>query len=144
MKKVSLTAFLLILFVTGCGKKQPLTCQKTETNDNGIVLSQDVKINFKEDIVTEVSLESTVKVTEEQKAYLEEAASSLETAMEKYKDRNGITYKSEKSSDSIKIVLKEKMASISESDKEELGINYGKQSISAVKQGFEEQGFNCK
>lgn len=144
MKKLSLTTILIILFVTGCGGKETLTCEKTETNDNGIVLSQNVKIDFKKDVVTEVMLESTIKVTEEQATYLEEASTSLETAMEKYKNRTGITYKSEKATDSIKITLKEKMSSISEADKEELGINYGKQSISAVRQGFEEQGFGCK
>lgn len=143
MKKLSFIA-VLILIVTGCTKKQVLTCDKTEINDNKLNLSQSVKITFQEDIVTDVLLESTIKVPEAETVYLEEASNSLEAAMEKYKNRTGITYKNEKTADSIKISLKEKMADISDSDKQELGINYGKQSMSAVKQGFEEQGFVCK
>lgn len=125
MKKyLSLIAVLSVLFITGCGNKDKLTCSKVK-DVSGSVLNTEVVTTFKNNYATK----SEVKIVAE--CETEDIAKGF---AKQYESKEGHTVKVDKT----KVTVKYKTTVAEENKKDD------ENKDSQVKANYESQGYTCK
>jgi len=146
--KILVAIFAVGVLLTGCGKKETLTCTNTQTA-SGVKMNQEVVIDFNgktvENIKMTVDSEATTDII---KKNWDVFASTLDKQY-KEKDANGIkvTTTNNKDKYTYKIAIEIDLA---KADKKSLAeynlssIANAKGKLSDVKKSAEDSGFTCK
>ena len=137
MKKKFILVILLTLFiVTGCDKKEKLSC-KTSVTDTGSSNNLNITFNFVNDKISSVYEEGTITFDETYVKYINSYKESLE---ETYKNK-GFDYSATISNNNINF----KLVSDSKSNSKLLKIlNIKEKTKEKVKKTMEERGYSCK
>lgn len=125
MKKyLSLIAVLSVLFITGCGKENKLTCNKTK-DMSGSTLNTEFVTTFKDDYATktEAKIVADCETEEIAKAFAKQ-----------YEGKEGHTVKVDKK----KVTVKYKLTVDEENKRSD------ENKSSQVKTYYENQGYTCK
>lgn len=123
-KLVFLCAVCAVILMTGCGKKDTLTCTN-EQSFGTATLTSEIKVTFKDDYATKT--ETTMVATFD----TEDTATAF---AENYKDKEDYTVEQ----DGSKVTVKQTQ----EVDKESAKSDENKKDY--VKEYLEEEGFTCK
>lgn len=145
MKKflyVGIMIFGLCLF-TGCGSKV-LECSKDNSYSEEMKMIQNVKVTFKKDEVTKLSMDMHVELGENYLEYKEALIESVESEFSSLKDTKGLDYSTESSDNGFTFNLKADMKKMDDEAKAELDIVNTNQSYDNAKSEFESEGYTCK
>lgn len=145
MKKIIIGIAGLLLFAsTGCTKTEKISCTKDTAVQDGMKMTQTMKATFKDNIVTYLEIGTTLEVEEQLQEYFDAANTSLVEEYAIYQDKTGIEVVNDKKELKSYVGVKINLNKVSEEDKKELNLNYGKQSKESTKAEFEAEGYTCK
>ncbi len=134
---------VMIGLLTGCGKEKVLECDLKETQ-NGMQMSQNLKATFKGNEVKDITMKMDVVLEEKYKSYSDMFVSSIDSQFTKYKNKKGLTYKTEKSDDGVVVNIYADLDKMSKEDKEELDLVDTTGSYDKTKEELEKEGYTCK
>lgn len=146
--KILIAIFAVGILVTGCGKKETLTCTTTQTT-SGVKMNQEVVIDFNGKTVENIKMTvDSVATNDLIKKSWDVFASTLDKQYQK-KDTKGIKVetKNDKDNYTYKIAID---IDLKKADKKSLAeynlssIANAKGKISDVKKSAENSGFTCK
>ena len=133
---------VMIGLLTGCGKEKVLECDLKETQ-NGMQMSQNLKATFKGNEVKDITMKMDVVLEEKYKSYSDMFVSSIDSQFTKYKNKKGLTYKTEKSDDGVVVNIYADLDKMSKEDKEELDLVDTTGSYDKTKEELEKEGYTC-
>lgn len=126
MKKyLSLIAVLSVLFITGCGNEDKLSCSKEKVYDDGSTLNNEYVTTFKDDYATKTETTIVAEYKEEDRA---------KGFAKQYEGKEGYSIKVDKN----KVTVKYKTTVDEESKKSD------ENKKSQVRTYYENQGYTCK
>ena len=134
---------VMIGLLTGCGKEKVLECDLKETQ-NGMQMSRNLKATFKGNEVKDITMKMDVVLEEKYKSYSDMFVSSIDSQFTKYKNKKGLTYKTEKSDDGVVVNIYADLDKMSKEDKEELDLVDTTGSYDKTKEELEKEGYTCK
>lgn len=142
-KKMFLLVILMIsLFVTGCDKKQTLTCTKSE-DTTGMNVKTTTTTNFVNDSIQTIQMKIDMKLDSSYEAYRDNIKKGLEDQYKSYKDEDGVTYQVTAEEDFIHFTLTIDNKKISDSTRESLKLS-GSEKYQTNKETLEKEGYTCK
>lgn len=149
MKKIlgSIVVTICAILVVGCGSEKKLNCSKdfSSSMPSGIKMTQDADITFKGDKINNLSMVMKFELPESYKSNMDTFVDTMNSTYEKqYGKYNGVTVKTEKTSDlAFNVTITMDYKNMSDSDKKALNIS-GSESYSTNKKDLEKQGYSCK
>lgn len=144
MKKIVMPIMLVVLalVLSGCGKKETLTCTMTQ-DESGMVMNSKMEAIFEGNEVTKMDLNITAEVDESLSAYVPTMKEAIETQYAKYK-KDGVTVNVSNKDNTINADLSFNLKKMSEEDKKALDLIDTKGTKAATKKELEKQGYTCK
>lgn len=150
MKKAILSCLVVgsLLLTTGCGKEKVMVCKRDAEIEEGVNLSLNYKVTYKGDDVE--LIESTEKVTSDDKDYLEDYKDRVEKIYSPYKDVKYYDYEVTIDGDVLTSSTKidyskidtEELIKIDSANKE--AFKDGKLKLASIKATYKSIGASCE
>lgn len=146
MKKtvVISAAALALIFTTACGSsKKVLDCSMSQ-DSTGMKMTQNIKATFKKNDVKTINMTINVELEDAYLDYTDTIISSVESGLENYKDKNGITIKSEKNDNGFVVKFDADLSKMDSDTKKDLDMVDTSADYDASKKELEDEGYTCK
>lgn len=138
-----IVSVVMIGLLTGCQKEKVLDCDMKQ-EQNGMEMKQNLKATFKGNEVKDITVKMDVILEEKYKSYADMFVSSIDSQFDKYKDKKGITYKTEKNDDGVVVTFYADLDKMDKDTKEELDMVDTTGSYEKTKEDLEKDGYTCK
>ena len=129
--------------LSGCGSKT-LQCTRSNKYSDEMEMNQTVKATFKGNHMAKLSMNMNTTLGEKYMEYREELKTSVESEFENLKDTNGITFKTQDTSNGFTFTLEANINKLDSNSKKEFDIVNVEQSYDDAKKEFESKNFTCK
>lgn len=132
-------------FLTGCGQStKTLSCSMEDSSSEDMKMTQTVEAKFNGDEVENIEMVSTIEVSGIYVDYVDTLQESLEEEFEIFKNKDGVTFKTENKDNVVKAIIKADLTKMDEDTKEELNMVDTSGSYEETKKQMEEEGYTCK
>lgn len=137
----SILTLSLFLF-TGCETKQ-LSCTKDTEYNNGMKMTQNVNISYKNDKTYKLHADMNVNLGEID-IDIENQISQIESQFVNFKDSNGFDYSFSKKDDGFSFKLDVNLKKFNKDNSQEFDLYNTKKTLEDAKLEFENDGYTCK
>lgn len=145
MKRIGIYIFIIVMSIilSGCSKKNILSCNKVEVSSENLELNESLNITFKGREVIKMSIYSEIKISGSYINYIEDLSQSLKEQYKNLEGKKGVTFQTNQTENRLSVTINAELKKMDKEAKKELSIGNTRQSLSDTKKELELEGYAC-